>query len=133
MKPATLFHATWPSRIEGIAIDQRVRPGVDGCVYLANKPEYAAGFLRLRGGEFVGVIEVELDGRKVHVPDYVPHDHVFVVEISVARLESRRLGVSSDHSPLFFPDDLACYAYRGPIPRRAITRIVRYDFVADDI
>lgn len=77
------YHAT-PFENIGPIFDKGILKGVDGVVYLAEKPEEAARFVAIRGCKKILVIEVELE-------DYLVEE-------------------SFDHSEKFFK----CKAYQYP-------------------
>jgi hypothetical protein len=111
-----LYHATWPTHL-GSIMQKGLQPGSDGCVYLAGpKPAHAATFIAIRGGEFDGYTEVEVDGKTATIPNFVQHDHIYVIEIPVDELDPTKLGESGDHSPAAFPADTESYTYDGEIP-----------------
>lgn len=117
-----LFHATWPSRQAAIE-REGIRPGGDGAIYLANKPHYAAGFMRLRGHEVVGWKEIDIPGLgKRPVPDIVQHETIIIAKVDTSMLDQRLLSESDDHvmGSGMYPDDLLSWRYQGTIPPEAI-------------
>jgi len=111
-----LYHATWQTHL-GSIMEKGLQPGFDGCVYLAGpKPAHAAMFVAMRGGEFDGYTEVEVDGKTATIPNFVQHDHIYVIEIPVDELDPTKLGESGDHDPAAFPADTESYTYDGEIP-----------------
>ena len=111
-----LYHATWPTPL-GSIMEKGLQPGMDGCVYLAGPlPAHAATFIAIRGGEFDGTIEIEVNGETATVPNLIQHDHIYVIEIPVDELDPTTLGESGEHSPAMFPADTESYTYGGVIP-----------------
>ena len=111
-----VYHATWPTHL-GSIMQNGLQPGFDGCVYLAGpKPAHAAMFVAIRGGEFDGTTEVEVDGETATIPNFIQHDHIYVIEIPVDELDPTLLGESGDHDPAAFPADTESYTYDGTIP-----------------
>ena len=81
------YHATTEETAKQIMEDGQIRIGLDGVVYLCDKPEDAAKFVAIRGCRKIYVIEVDLD------------------ETQAAKVEE-----SFDHSEAFFK----CKAYVYP-------------------
>ncbi len=112
---AEIFHATWPSKVDQI-IEEGLQPGIDGCVYLAGPlPAHAATFVAIRGGEFDGYEEVEIDGKIEKFPKMVNHDKIFVFSVDTDDLDPELLRESTDHSHAFFPEGTESWCYDGPI------------------
>lgn len=118
--PDVLYHATWPSRVASIDVEG-LRSAWEG-VYLCSKPHHAAGFLRMRGGEMIGIKKIEFDGIFHDVPDIVLHDNIVVFDVATGCLDDALFSKSEDHSMAsgFYPDDLESWVYAGPIPPEAI-------------
>lgn len=57
----TYYHATPFENLESIMVDQVIRKGCDGVVYLAEKPEDAAKFLVVRGHRKILVLGVDIE------------------------------------------------------------------------
>lgn len=122
-----LYHATFPSRADAIE-KEGIRAAGDGFVYMANNPGYAAGFLRLRGGEYVGekwlnLPMLGLNGPVIGFPNIITHDTIAVFEIDEMMLNPNRLHVSTDHASSIAPPDLVSIAHDGDIPPEAIVRV----------
>lgn len=73
--------------------------------YFANKPEYAAGFLRLYGANDIVVFAIDTDD-----------------------LDPEKLVEGVDHNPIFFPEDMEVWVYQGYIgPELISEEVLRYD------
>lgn len=122
--PARLYHATWPSRIDAI-LHEGIHGNDTGEVYLAGKPEHAAGFLRLRTGEYLGyrTVTIDVDGQPtpVHLPNIIQHDTIHIVEIDTSQLDPNRIAPSTDHAAFYTPADLTAWVHTGNIAADAIT------------
>ena len=95
---AEIYHATWPSKVSDI-LEEGLKPGIDGCVYLAGPlPAHAATFVAIRGGEFDGMEEVEVDGKMEKFPKMIQHDTIFVFSVDTNDLDPELLHESTDHS-----------------------------------
>jgi hypothetical protein len=82
------YHATTVDRAEKILQDGCIKAAwVDG-IYLANTNPYAGGFVRMRG-----------------------HSEWAVFKIPRSRLDVKKIAVSDDHNPRFFPKDLIAVRY----------------------
>lgn len=57
----TYYHATPFENLESIFMDQVIRKGCDGVVYLTEKPEDAVKFLMIRGYRKILVLGVDLE------------------------------------------------------------------------
>jgi hypothetical protein len=118
-----LYHATWPSRVETIERDGILPAPDNDVVYLANKPHYAAGFLRMRGHEYLGIIEVRVpvlglvSAPILNMPDLAQHDDIVVYEVEV---DESLVEESTDHSPGIVPDDLESFVHHGPVAVTAL-------------
>lgn len=127
--PPRLFHATWPTRLQPI-LTEGIRGMSMGDVYLAGKPEHAAGFLRMRGGEYLGIktvtITVDHIDVEVNLPDLIQHDHIIVIEIDPTQLDPTLLEQSDDHAAFFAPADMVAWTFHGDIPAAAITGHTRH-------
>ena len=95
----TYYHATPYENLESI-MDQGIRKGYDGVVYLTEKHDEAARFVAIRGCKKILVLGIEL--------------------------EEDLVSESFDHSEAFF----RCKAYMYPenIPANEITEFKRYEF-----
>jgi len=113
-----LYHATWPTRRKDI-VTGGLRPGT----YFANTPGYAAAFLAMRGGEFVGLMEIDTPDGPAQVPNVVIHDHVEVFAVHVDALDPDLLHESNDHAADFYPDDLRCWTYDGDVSPHALLNV----------
>tara|TARA_Y100000758_G_scaffold284028_1_gene233225 strand:+ start:398 stop:793 length:396 start_codon:yes stop_codon:yes gene_type:complete len=112
---AEIYHATWPSKVNDI-LEEGLKPGFDGCVYLAGPlPAHAATFVALRGGEFDGTEEIEINGKMETVPKMIQHDKIFVFSVESDDLDPDLLHESFDHSATFFPEGTESWLYNGPI------------------
>jgi hypothetical protein len=110
-----IYHATWPSKADQI-LEEGLTPGFDGCVYLAGPlPAHAAQFVAIRGGEFDGMQEVEIDGKTEKFPKMVQHDTIIVFEVDTNDLDLELLHQSNDHSHAFFQEDTESWYYDGSI------------------
>lgn len=94
----TYYHATLFENLESI-MDQGIRKGYDGVVYLTEKPEEAVRFIAIRGYEKILVLGVEL--------------------------EEDLVNESFDHSEAFFK--CKAYTYHEDIPADEITEFMRYE------
>mgnify|MGYP001226929679 FL=1 len=117
-----LYHATYESRVGGI-FDEGLKPGMDGCVYLAGPTfAHAAQFVYLRP-ECGEPTQVEVDGEKVWLPTIVPNDKIFVWAVKESDLDSSLLHESGDAyigpGSLWQPDT-ECYEYEGTIDSRKL-------------
>ena len=94
----TYYHATPLENLESI-MDQGIRKGYDGVVYLTEKPDEAARFVVIRGCKKILVLGIEL--------------------------EEDLVNESFDHSEVFF----RCKAYMYPedIPADEIVEFMRYE------
>ena len=94
----TYYHATPFENLESI-IDQGIRKGYDGVIYLAEKPEEAARFVAIRGCRKMLVLGIEL--------------------------EEDLVNESFDHSQAFFK--CKAYYYSDDIPVDEITEFLTYE------
>ena len=113
-----LYHATWPTRADTIT-----REGLTPGTYFANTPGYAAAFLAMRGGEFVGIMTVDTPDGPVEVPNVIRHDEVVVFAVHIEALDVDRLDESHDHAAAFYPDDLRCWEYRDAVSPHSLVRL----------
>jgi len=110
-----IYHATWPSKVSNI-LEEGLTPGVDGCVYLAGPlPAHAAQFVAIRGGEFDGMEEMEIDGKIEKFPKMIQHDTIIVFEVDTNDLDPELLHESTDHSHAFFQEATESWYYDGSI------------------
>jgi len=114
-----LYHATWPDVVDAIEADG-FHPGT----FLANRPEYAVGFVRLRGGRFKGIREITHEGEVFTVPDYETFDEIVVFGVDATGLEVIE---SHDHNPSFFPEDLESFIVADVIAPERIVERVHYE------
>jgi len=122
-----LYHATWPTRFDPIT-ENGLQPGMDGCVYLAGPtPAHAATFIALRGGEFTGYTEIEVDGQTHKLPQFAQHDEIFVIEVPFDALDPALLKESFDHSASFFPEGTESFQYGGEIPYDDEWTVYKFD------
>ena len=94
----TYYHATPYENLESI-MDQGIRKGCDGVVYLTEKPEEAARFVAIRGSMKILVLGIEL--------------------------EEDMVTESFDHSFLFFK--CRAFTYPEDIPADEITEFLKYE------
>ena len=94
----TYYHATPLENLESI-MDQGIRKGYDGVVYLTEKPDEAARFVAIRGCMKILVLGVEL--------------------------EEDLVNESFDHSQAFFK--CKAYSYSDDIPADEITEFRKYE------
>ena len=126
---AEIFHATWPSRVNDI-LDEGLKPGMDGCVYLAGPlPAHAATFVALRGGEFDGYEEIEIAGKTERFPKIIQHDKIVVFSVDTNDLDPELLHESFDHSPTFFPEGTESWFYNGLIDPEDLQLAYEIDMV----
>ena len=59
------YHAATPETMEKIVSDGVVKKGIDGCIYICERPDDAAKFVAIRGHEVIDVIELNLPEDKV--------------------------------------------------------------------
>lgn len=99
------YHATKTENLDSI-LEQGIKPGCDGAVYLTITPQDALKFMLIRGITDVIVLEVNL------LQSWVEE--------------------SFDHNQAFFK--CRAYCYYGTIPSEKITNILKYDLsVKDDL
>ena len=113
-----LYHATWPSHADAIERDG-LMPGT----FFANTPGYAAAFLAMRPGEFIGMMTLDTPDGPIEVPNIVRHDEVVVFAVHVDTLDADRLDESHDHVAAFYPADLQCWEYHDTISADALVRL----------
>ena len=94
----TYYHATPFENLESI-MDQGIRRGCDGVVYLTERPEEAARFVAIRGYMKILVVGAEIEENEVEE--------------------------SFDHSETFF--GCKAYMYKGDIPADEITEFLKYE------
>jgi hypothetical protein len=117
-----LYHATYESRVGGI-FKEGLKPGMDGCVYLAGPTfAHAAQFVYIRpeSGE---PKQVEIDGEKVWLPTIVPNDSIYVWAVKESDLDSSLLRESGDAylgPDSFWQADTETYEYEGTIDSRKL-------------
>ena len=105
----TLYHATRYENAGDIVVTGLEPRGMEQGTYFANKPEYAAGFLRLYGAK-----------------------NIVVFAVSVDDLDESLLEPGVDHNPTFFPDDLEVTLYRGHIdPELLGEDVIQFDLRDD--
>lgn len=118
-----LYHATFPDCEETIR-QAGIIPSVDRVVYLANKAEYAAGFIRVRNGfRTLGVIDVVTPTGDTETTYNIDQSNVAVVcTILAGLLDQRLMSVhhEEDEPSGFYPTDLVSFAYAGVVPPTAI-------------
>lgn len=128
--PPRLFHATWPTRLQPI-LTEGIRGMSMGEVYLADTLGHAAGFLRMRGGEYLGTktvtITIDHIDVEVNLPDLIQHQHIVVIEIDTSHLDPARLEPSTDHSTLLALPEHAAWVHNGDIPAAAIISHTQYN------
>lgn len=118
-----LYHATFPDCEETIR-QAGIIPSVDRVVYLANRAEYAAGFIRIRNGfRLLGTIEVATPTGDTEETYNIDRSNTAVVcTIIAGLLDERALSAHQEEEEPsgFFPPDLQSFAYSGTIPPTAI-------------
>jgi len=118
-----LYHATFPD-CEPFIRQAGIIPSVDRVVYLANKSEYAAGFIRIRNGfRLLGVVDVATPtGGTETTYDIHKSNTAVVCTILAGLLEQSWLAPHSeeDEPSGFYPSDLKSFAYSGIISPSAI-------------
>lgn len=95
----TYYHATPYENLESI-MDQGLRKGCDGVVYLTEKPEEAARFVAIRGCRKILVVGVEIDDGLIEE--------------------------SFDHNQAFF--GCRAFMFEGDIPADEITEFIKYEY-----
>ena len=117
-----LYHATYESRVAGI-FKEGLKPGMDGCVYLAGPTfAHAAQFIYVRP-EHGEPTETLINGEKVMLPTVVPNDSVYVWAIKMSDLDPDLLSDSFDAylgPDSFWEPETKCYEYRGTIDSRQL-------------
>lgn len=101
-----LYHATRYENLTSILASGLEPRNMERGTYFTNKPEYAAGFLKLHLADDIVVFAVDTDD-----------------------LEPERLQEGVDHNPIFFPDDMEVWLYLGHIEPELLLddEILRYD------
>lgn len=129
--PDVLYHATWPSRVESIQ-QEGLRSAWEG-VYFCAKPHHAAGFLRMRGGEMIGIKKIFHAGQMHDVPDIVLHDNIVVFDVDTSGLDPALFSKSEDHVMGFgfYPADLESWVYAGHVPPEAIVGLSNHSRLVD--
>lgn len=87
----TFYHCTVEGNLGGI-LNDGLKPGCDGYVYLASNPIDSAKFILIRG---------------------VPLEDIVVIGIPRNLLDETKLDISEDHSINFF--NCEAYTYKGTI------------------
>jgi hypothetical protein len=106
------YHATWDIHLPSI-MEFGLRPGPDGCVYMAGPlPAHAATFLAIRGGP----TDWTMDENGKWQPHQVEAKKIYVFTIFEDDLKPELLHESFDHSPAFFPEGTEAVYYDGTIP-----------------
>jgi hypothetical protein len=117
-----LYHATYESRVSGI-MDKGLKPGIDGCVYLAGPTfAHAAQFIYIRP-EHGEPVEMEINGEKHWMPTTVPNDSIYVWAIKESDLDPDLLSESFDAylgPDSFWEPGTKCYEYNGTIDSRKL-------------
>jgi hypothetical protein len=130
-----LYHATFPDCEQTIR-QAGIVPGIDNVVYLANKAEYAAGFIRIRNGfKMLGTIEVETPtGGTEMTYDISQTNTAIVCTILADLLDADALAVHQEEDEVsgFYPFDLVSFRYSRTVPPSAILsfdsfRLKRFD------
>lgn len=122
--PETLYHATFPDSVDAILVSG-LQHNADGVVNLANEPQYAAGFVAIRGFSRLGEITIiDINGVPTPNIDIKTFDTAQVLAINVRRLDISKLAVNENETQAAkagaLPEGLVSYTYSGTIPREAI-------------
>lgn len=124
-----LYHATFPDCEETIR-QAGIIPSVDRVVYLSNRPEYAAGFIRIRNGfRLLGVIDVETPtGDTEQTYDIHQSSQAVVCTILAGLLDEAKLSVHKEEEEPsgFYPPDLVSFKYSATINPNAILSFDRF-------
>ena len=106
------YHAAWDKDVPSI-MEFGLRPGPDGCVYMAGPlPAHAMQFLAIRGGP----TDWQLDEDGKWQPFQTKCEKMYVFAIYKDDLEENKLHESFDHSPRFFQEDTESVYYDDAIP-----------------
>ena len=120
--PDWLYHATYESRVGGI-FDEGLKPGWDGCVYLAGPTfAHAAQFVYIRP-EYGEPTQIDVDGEQHTVPTILPNDSIYVWAVKKSDLDSNLLSESGDAvigPGSIWQPDTECYQYAGIIDSRKL-------------
>lgn len=122
--PDTLYHATFPDAVDAI-LASGLQHNADGVVNLSNEPEFAAGFLAIRGFSRLGEITI-IDVGGIPTPniDKQSFDSALVLAIDARQLDHDKLGLNETETEAArigaLPSGLVSYIYRGTIPTTAI-------------
>jgi hypothetical protein len=121
------YHATWDIYLESV-LEFGLRPGPDGCVYMAGPlPAHAATFLAMRGGP----VDWSLNEENEWWPTSLEAEKIYVFTIFEDDLKPELLHESFDHSAAFFPKDTKAVFYNGQIPPENIS--LQWEFNMADI
>tara|TARA_B100000686_G_scaffold345355_1_gene429796 strand:+ start:2391 stop:2780 length:390 start_codon:yes stop_codon:yes gene_type:complete len=111
-KQTKYYHAAWDKHLDSI-LEFGLRPGPDGCVYMAGpEPAHAAQFLALRGGP----TNWELNEEGKMWPVQEKADKIYVFTIYIDDLDMDKLHESFDHNANFFPPETEAVYYDDAIP-----------------
>lgn len=122
--PETLYHATFPDSVDAILVSG-LQHNAEGVVNLANEPQFAAGFVAIRGFSRLGEITiVDVNGVPTPNIDKKNFDTAQVLAINVRRLDIDKLAINESEVQAAkagaLPEGLVSYTYSGTIPREAI-------------
>ncbi len=122
--PETLYHATFPDAVDAILVSG-LQHNTDGVVNLVNEPQFAAGFVAIRGFSRIGEITIiNVNGVQTPNIDKKYFDTAQVLAINVRRLDIDKLSVNETETQAAkagaLPEGLVSYTYSGTIPREAI-------------
>lgn len=122
--PETLYHATFPDSVDAI-LASGLQHNTEGVVNLANEPEYAAGFVAIKGFSRLGEITiVTINGVQTPNIDKKTFETAQVLGINVRQLDINKLSINESEVAAVtigaLPAGLVTYTYSGTIPREAL-------------
>ena len=129
-----LYSPVWPDKVQEVIEQGLVSEGQSGFM-LVNRDTYAIGFINMTGGiRLNGVTEFEFDGKSITAPAFDKFNTGVAIKVRIADLDETLLTPSSeDFSSSFYPDDIRCFTYVGPIPVSAIVGHIEHKLNSPDI
>ena len=127
-----LYHCTKPPRLDSILVgglDPSCSP--DNLVYMSTTCDGAFGFMRNRAHDFIGDIEIDVEGvGKVTFPEIVQYTTLYVIEIDAEKLDWTYMQYGRDHNPKYFTDPV--YTYDDIIPPEAFVAVWEYNVNSEE-
>jgi len=121
-----LYHASYPD-CEATIKHAGIIPSIDKVVYLCNKSDYAASFIKLRNGfRMSGNTQiVNRHGVNETVPRVNHFSNAVVFTVNASLLDRSLLSVHNEETEPsgFFPSDLISFKYSGTVNPSAIVSI----------